>query len=66
MTVDKSDTNTAVLAALNAGKSEEEAITIRQSKYLNNVVEQAHRNIKWRICPMLGFSSCRRGRFVPD
>jgi transposase-like protein len=30
-------------------------VRIRSSKYLNNVVEQDHRRIKWRIGPMLGF-----------
>jgi transposase-like protein len=28
---------------------------LRSSKYLNNVIEQDHRNIKLRIGPMLGF-----------
>ncbi|PWK66402.1 IS6 family transposase [Aminobacter sp. AP02] len=32
-------------------------ITIRKSKYLNNRIEQDHRNIKRRIRPMLGFKS---------
>ncbi len=40
--------NTAALATLNADKPEEEAITIGQSKYLNNRIEQDHRNIKRR------------------
>jgi transposase-like protein len=30
-------------------------ITIRSSKYLNNLIEQDHRAIKSRIRPMLGF-----------
>jgi hypothetical protein len=30
-------------------------ITIRSSKYLNNLIEQDHRAIKSRIGPMLGF-----------
>lgn len=30
-----------------------------QWKYLNNLVEQDHRNIKRRIRPMLGFKSFR-------
>jgi transposase-like protein len=37
-------------------------ITIRQSKYLNNLVEQDHRNIKRRTRPMLGFKSFRRAQ----
>ncbi|MBC8951048.1 integrase [Xenorhabdus sp. TS4] len=60
MTLDKSGANTAALATLNADKPEEETLTIRQSKYLNNLIEQDHRNIKRRIRPMLGFKSFRR------
>ncbi|MDE9454120.1 IS6 family transposase [Xenorhabdus bovienii] len=60
--IDKSGANTAALATLNADKPEEENITIRQSKYLNNLVEQAHRNIKRRIRQMLGFKSFRRAQ----
>ncbi len=55
VTIDKSGANTAALATLNADKPEEETITMRQSKYLNNLIEQDHRNIKRRIRPMLGF-----------
>src|SRR5258707_8869117 len=28
---------------------------VRSSKYLNNLIEQDHRGVKLRICPMLGF-----------
>ena len=31
------------------------AAKLRSSKYLNNVIEQDHRNIKLRLAPMLGF-----------
>ncbi|UZY03299.1 IS6 family transposase (plasmid) [Yersinia ruckeri] len=64
VTIDKSGANTAALATLNADKSDEEAITIRQSKYLNNLIEQDHRNIKRRSRPMLGFKSFRRAQTV--
>ena len=64
VTIDKSGANTAALATLNAGKPDEETITIRQSKYLNNLVEQDHRNIKCRIRPMLGFKSFRRAQTI--
>ena len=64
VTIDKSGANTAALAALNAGKSKDNAITVRQQKYLNNLVEQDHRNIKRRIRPMLGFKSFRRAQGV--
>jgi transposase-like protein len=32
-------------------------IELRQSKYLNNVVEQDHRAVKRRVRPMLGFKT---------
>lgn len=62
VTIDKSGANTAALATLNADKPEEDIITIRQSKYLNNLVEQDHRNIKRRTRPMLRFKSFRRAQ----
>jgi len=62
VTIDKSGANTAALTTLNAGKPDEETITVRQSKYLNNLVEQDHRQIKRRIRPMLGFKSFRRAQ----
>lgn len=64
VTIDKSGANTAALAAFNAGKSRDDAITVRQQKYLNNMVEQDHRNTKRRIRPMLGFKSFRRAQGV--
>ncbi|OON34619.1 IS6 family transposase, partial [Izhakiella australiensis] len=39
-------------------------IKVRQSKYLNNLVEQEHRNIKRRIRQMLGFKSFRRAQAI--
>jgi transposase-like protein len=30
-------------------------LTVRTSKYLNNVIEQDHRRVKQRVRPMLGF-----------
>ncbi|WP_145563169.1 DDE-type integrase/transposase/recombinase, partial [Yersinia aldovae] len=64
VTIDKSGANTAALATLNADKPDEEAITVRQSKYLNNLIEQDHRNIKRRSRPMLGFKSFRRAQTI--
>lgn len=49
VTIDKSGANTAALAELNAGREDDECIEVRQNKYLNNLVEQDHRNIKRRI-----------------
>lgn len=62
VTIDKSGANTTALATVNANKSEEEIITIRKNKYLNNLIEQDHRNIKRRIRLMLGFKSFRRAQ----
>lgn len=62
VTIDKSGANTAALVTLNTDKPAEEIITIRQNKYLNNLIEQDHRNIKRRIRQMLGFKSFRRAQ----
>ncbi|MGJ3438022.1 IS6 family transposase [Serratia liquefaciens] len=62
VTIDKSGANTAALTTLNADKPAEETITVRQNKYLNNLIEQDHRNIKRRIRSMLGFKSFRRAQ----
>lgn len=62
VTIDESGANTAVLETLNANKPAEESITIRQSKYLNNLVEQDHHNIKHRIQQMQGLKSFRRAQ----
>jgi putative transposase len=55
ITIDKSGANTAAAQGLidDSGAS----IELRQSKYLNNLVEQDHRAIKRRVRPMLGFKS---------
>jgi transposase-like protein len=71
ITIDKSGSNLAALHAVNAER--ETPITIRQVKYLNNVVEQDHRAIKRitrptprRKCPwgMLGFKDFRCARII--
>lgn len=64
VTIDKSGANTAALATLNADKPDEEKITVRQSKYLNNLIEQDHRNIKRRLSLMMGFKSFRRTQTI--
>ena len=48
--------------AINADR--ETPIKIRQSKYLNNLVEQDHRTIKRRTRPMLGFKTFRCARIL--
>jgi putative transposase len=60
VTMDKSGANHAALEQLN--KEREVPITIRQVKYLNNIVEQDHRAIKRTTRPMLGFKSFRAAR----
>ncbi|MGF6734707.1 transposase-like protein [Paraburkholderia youngii] len=57
VTIDKSGANLAALEAINAGR--ETPIRIRQSKYLNNIIEQDHRAIKRRTRPVLGFKKFR-------
>ena len=53
ITIDKSGANTAAVRGLIADSGL--PIVLRQSKYLNNLVEQDHRAIKRRTRPMLGF-----------
>ena len=62
VTIDKSGANLAALEAINADR--ETPIRIRQSKYLNNLVEQDHRAIKRRTRPMLGFKTFRCARIL--
>lgn len=58
-TIDKNGANTAALATLNAEKPDEKKMTIRQSKYPNNMIEQDHRNIKRHTQLIMGFKSFR-------
>lgn len=55
--IDKSGSNISALNHANANLPQEQQIEIRQSKYLNNMVEQDHRFIKKRTKLMLGFKS---------
>jgi putative transposase len=57
ITIDKSGANTATMEGLRADSGAD--IELRQSKYLNNIVEQDHRAIKRIVRPMLGFKSFR-------
>ena len=62
ITVDK---NAAYPAAMDALKGEEtigKETKLRQSKYLNNVIEQDHRNIKRIVKPTMGFKSFNSAR----
>ena len=55
ITIDQSGSNTAAITRYN--RMHKIAIIIRQSKYLNNIVEQDHRAVKRVVRPMLGFKS---------
>jgi putative transposase len=60
--MDKSGANKAALEQLNAARVT--PITIRQVKYLNNIVEQDHCAVKRVTRPMLGFKSFRAAQAV--
>src|ERR1700761_7440348 len=62
VTIDKSGANLAAMEAINAER--ETPIKIRQTKYLNNIIEQDHRAIKRRTRPMLGFKNFRCARIL--
>ena len=53
VTIDKSGANTTAVRGLVADSGV--SIELRQSKYLDNLIEQDHRAIKRRTRPMLGF-----------
>ena len=55
--MDESGANKAAIDEINRGKAI--PITVRQIKYLNNIVEQDHRAIKRLTKPMRGFKSFR-------
>ena len=61
VTIDKSGANNAALERLNLLLLLNNLwllfITVRQIKYLNNIIEQDHRHIKRVTKPMLGFKS---------
>jgi transposase-like protein len=69
--IDGSQTNREVILSCDATSRLEDRsqrklkpIRIRQSRYLNNRIEQDHRAIKRRIRPMLGFKSINSARAV--
>lgn len=58
--IDKSGANTAGLRSMNAALKDVASprrIRVYRSKYVNNIVEQDHRNIKRRVKPMTGFKA---------
>ena len=60
ITIDKSGASTATIVGMLADSGAD--IEMRQSKYLNNIVEQDHRAIKRIMRPMLGFQNFRCAR----
>ncbi len=58
--IDKSGSNKSAIKIYN--KRSLTNIEIRQCKYLNNIVEQDHRFIKWRIQLGLGFKDFESAR----
>ena len=61
-TIDKSGANFAAVNSINDERRNK--IEIRQSKYLNNIVEQDHRFIKKRIRPMMGFKTLNSAKII--
>jgi transposase-like protein len=55
ITIDKSGANTAAIRSINDDACVD--VELRQSKYLNNLVEQDHRAVKRITNPMMGFKS---------
>ncbi len=62
ITIDKSGANTAAITSIQADSGL--PIEMRQSKYLNNIVEQDHRAVKRITRPMLGFKNFRCARIL--
>ena len=60
--VDKSGSHTAAIASMQADSGL--TIMLRQSRYLNNIVEKDHRAIKRVARPMLGFKTFRCARII--
>jgi putative transposase len=60
--IDKSGANAAGIRNYNIDKGSN--IEIRQCKYLNNIVESDHRNIKRIIKPMMGFQNLKSAKIV--
>jgi putative transposase len=62
ITIDKSGANTAAIVSIQADSGL--PIELRQSKYLNNIVEQDHRAFERVVRPMLGFTSFACARIL--
>ena len=61
--IDKSGSNSSAIRVYNKrALATKSRIRIRKCKYLNNIVEQDHRFIKWRIQQGLGFKEFESAR----
>lgn len=60
--IDKSGANKAGIEDFNRENGTD--VTIRQCKYLNNIVEQDHRAVKRRTRPIMGFKDFRSARII--
>jgi transposase-like protein len=62
ITVDKNAAYLVAVDELKQDKTLKAKTQLRQSKYLNNMIEQDHRNIKRIVKPMMGFQSFNTAR----
>ena len=62
ITVDKNPAYPKAIKELKAAKKLPKEVKLRQSKYLNNIVEQDHRGIKRLVKPGMGFGSFNTAR----
>jgi transposase-like protein len=62
ITVDKNAAYPVAMDELKADQTLKPETELRQSKYMNNLIEQNHRNIKRITKPMMGFQSFNTAR----
>ena len=62
ITVDKNAAYPVAMDELKQDKTLKAETELRQSKYLNNLIEQDHRNVKRIVKPMMGFQSFNTAR----
>ncbi len=62
ITVDKNAAYPIAIETLKGDEIIDKETQLRQSKYLNNIIEQDHRNIKRIVKPMMGFKSFNSAR----
>jgi len=62
LTVDKNAAYPVAMDELKQDKTLKAETELRQSKYLNNIIEQDHRNVKRIVKPMMGFQSFNTAR----